>query len=251
MASEVCKVVIPSHKRHDRVLTTSAVANAILCVAQSQEHLYRACNPDIEIVTHPDDVVGLNPKRNWIIKHFGTVFQIDDDISDMKRVYTEPGEKVIVDAETAYQLIQQAADVAGQMGAFLFSFSHVPLPVGYNPLNPLTLTGYHTGCGHGVVKGSKLWYATEGINFNEDFWISCLNAFHHRYGYKDTRFYFAQKDTFVNRGGLAEFRNIEKEEEDFHYLQRVFGTEVITLKKPIVGKAELKHAWQKTMRLPF
>ena len=80
MGNEICKVVIPSHKRHDRVLTTSAVNNAILCVAESQASLYRACNPDIEVVTHPDSVIGLNPKRNWIIKHFGTVFQLDDDI---------------------------------------------------------------------------------------------------------------------------------------------------------------------------
>jgi hypothetical protein len=29
--------------------------------------------------------------------------------------------------------------------------------------------------------------------------------------YKDNRFYFAQQDTFVNRGGLAEFRNIDAE----------------------------------------
>ena len=248
MAIEICKVVIPSHKRHDRVLTTSAVANAILCVAESQAALYKACNPNIEIVTHPDSVIGLNPKRNWIIKHFGTVFQLDDDIHNLKRVYTEIGEKIAVDADTAYELIQQAADVATQMGAYLFSFSNVPAPVGFNTQKPITVTGYHTGCAHGVIKGSKLWYDT---NVNEDYFVSCLNAYHHRYSYKDSRFYWSQKDTFVSRGGLAEFRNIEREEEDFNFLQRVFGSEVITLKRNLPGKAELKHPFQKTMRLPF
>ncbi|MEA5257215.1 hypothetical protein VB264_05410 [Arcicella aquatica] len=66
-------------------------------------------------------------------------------------------------------------------------------------------------------------------------------------GWKDTRFYFAQKDTFVNRGGLAEFRNIEAEQKDFEYLQQIFGKEIITLRKN-QGKA---HEFQKSLRLPF
>lgn len=246
---EVCKVVIPSHKRHTRVLTTSVVENCIICVPESQAKAYRMCNPVDEIVTHPDTVVGLARKRDWIIKHFGNVFMLDDDIAGMKRVYTEPGESADVDEKTAYELIQAAADACRQMGAFLFSFAHAPTPVAYNPLNPIDLAGYHTGCAHGVLAGSRLWYSPE-IKVNEDYWISCLNAYEHRLSWKDTRFYFAQRDTFVNPGGLSEFRNLDSEEQDFQYLQRIFGAEVVTLKKA-GGKAKLRHPFQKTLKLPF
>ncbi len=240
------KIVIPSHKRFDRVLTTSAVAGAILCIEESQAKLYRACNPDIEIVTHPDSIKGLALKRDWIIKHFGDVFMLDDDISSMKRVYTEKGEETTVDAETASEIIRVTAQACKDSGLYLFGFSSAPNPIAFNSLNPIQLSGYFTGCAHGVLKGSKLWYNPE-IICNEDYWISCLNAHHHRGGWKDTRFYFAQKDTFVNRGGLAEFRNIKAEQKDFEYLQQIFGKEIITLRKN-QGKA---HEFQKSLRLPF
>ena len=246
---EVCKVVIPSHKRATRVRTTSVVGNAIICIPASQEAAYRLCNPKQEIVTHPDNVIGLARKRDWISRHFGNVFMLDDDIDTMQRVYTEPGERSAVDPLTAYDLIQSTADACRQAGAFLFSFAHVPAPVLYNPLNPIDLAGYHTGCAHGVMAGSKLWYSPE-IVVNEDYWISCLNAYEHRLSWKDTRFYFQQKDTFVNPGGLAEFRNVDAEEKDFDMLQRFFGKEVVTLKKSS-AKSKLRHPFQKTLKLPF
>jgi hypothetical protein len=225
------------------------VTNAIICVPDSQGDLYRRCNPADEIVTHPDSVVGLARKRDWIIRHFGDVFMLDDDIDAFRRVYAEPGEPADIDEHTTYELIQSAADACRQMGGFLFSFAHAPTPVAYNPLKPLDLAGYHTGCAHGVLSGSRLWYNPE-IKVNEDYWISCLNAFEYRFSWKDTRFYFAQKNTFVNPGGLSEFRNVDAEQDDFNLLQRVFGGDVVTLKKA-GGKTKLKHPFQKTLKLPF
>ncbi|OIN61178.1 GREB1-related protein [Arsenicibacter rosenii] len=246
---EVCKIVIPSHKRHTRVTTTSVVDGCIICVAESQEKAYRMCNPIDEIATHPDSVVGLARKRDWIINHFGSVFMLDDDIDSFRRLYTEKGESADVDAKDAYEIIQVTADAARQAGAYLFGFSSSPAPVSYNSLNPVQLSGYVTGCAHGVLKGSRLWYSPE-IRCNEDYWISCLNAYEHRLIWKDTRFYFDQRDTFVNAGGLAEFRNFGAEEQDFNYLQKIFGSDVVTLKKA-GGKSQLKHPFQKTISLPF
>lgn len=240
------KVVIPSHKRATRVLTTSAVENAILCVAESQADLYRKCNKGIEVVTHPDSVIGLARKRDWIIKYFGSVMMLDDDITHLTRIYTEKGEATMVEPDEAYDIIQMTANAAQQAGAYLFGFSTSPTPISYNSFNPIQLTGYVTGCAHGVLAGSKLWYNAD-IICNEDYWISLLNAYHHRLIWKDTRFYWAQKDTFVNRGGLAEFRNLEAEEKDFHLLRKVFG-EVVELRK---NKANAKHPFQKTLKLPF
>lgn len=241
------KVVIPSHKRWDRVSTICAVDNAILCVEESQAKVYAVCNPNIEIVSHPDSVKGLAAKRDWIINHFGSVFMLDDDVECLKRVYTEKGEETEVDSTIAYEIIQSTAAACSQAGFYGFGFSTSPTPLHFDSLNPIRLTGYLTGCAHGVLKGSKLWYNPD-IICNEDYWISCLNAYHHRGVYKDLRFYWDQRDTFVNRGGLAEFRNVEAEEADFKLLQKVFGKEVISLRK---NKGNMKHPFQKTLKLPF
>lgn len=47
------KIVIPSHKRHDRVFAKRLVLDPIICVAESQADIYRQYNPECEIVTHP------------------------------------------------------------------------------------------------------------------------------------------------------------------------------------------------------
>lgn len=86
------RIVIPSHKRHDRVFAKKLVNDPIICVAESQADLYRQFNPDCEIVTHPDDVVGLIPKRNWMAKHFRNLFMLDDDVHACKSICVEKGE---------------------------------------------------------------------------------------------------------------------------------------------------------------
>lgn len=57
-----CKIVIPSYKRADRVLTKEICKDVILCVPESQEEDYKNYNPDVEIVCHPDSVKGLPAK---------------------------------------------------------------------------------------------------------------------------------------------------------------------------------------------
>ncbi|GAB2954775.1 hypothetical protein GCM10027048_20370 [Hymenobacter coalescens] len=242
------QVVIPSHKRAGRILTLGVLPGAIVCIPESQLPEYRAAHPDAELVTHPDSVVGLAAKRNWMYQYFGNVLQLDDDITDFRRMYLPAGERMSIGPEQAMAIIQETAYAAKQAGAYLWGFNSNPNPTMYKALNPISLTGYITGCATGLLEGSKLWYNSQ-IVCNEDYWISCLNAHHHRIIWKDTRYTFIQKDTFVGQGGLAEFRNIDAERQDYELLRRCFG-EVIQKKKDSL-LAKRKHEFQKTMKLPF
>lgn len=242
------KIVIPSHKRHSRVRTTSAIYGAVLCVEESQADLYRKCNPGIEIITHPDSVIGLARKRDWIIKNIGSCFMLDDDIDGLRRLYTETGEEHAVHPATAYDIVQATAYAAKQAGCYLFGYHFSPNPQTFDSLNPIHMSGYVTGCAHGVLEGSKLWYNPD-IICNEDYWISLLNAYHHRKIWKDMRYYWTQKDTFTNRGGLAEFRSVESEEKDFKLLQQVFGDAIQLRTKG--NKEKQSHEFQKSLKLPF
>lgn len=241
------KIVIPSHKRPDNVLTKHVVSDSIVCVPESQAAEYAEHNPEIEVVTHPDTVKGLTLKRQWIYDHFGDVFMLDDDIKSMRRLYAQ-SDYLVKNKQLVREIIQNTAAAARQSGAFLFGFSKNPNPTSYRSMRPIELTGYITGCATGLLKGSKLFYDGR-INCNEDYWISCLNAYHHRIIYKDTRFVFEQAGTFTSKGGLAEFRNMKAEEDDFNYLQEMFG-EVVQLKAD-TSQRRRKHVFEKTMRLPF
>ncbi len=240
------KIVIPSHKRADRVLTTSVVADPIICVPESQLIEYHERNPGVELVAHPDTVVGLTAKRQWIYEHFGNVFMLDDDVVALKKVFDDG--RSITNKQMVREIIQATANAARQAGAFLFGFGKNPNPASFRSLKPISLTGYVTGCATGLLSGSRLWYNPK-IRCNEDYWISCLNAYYHRIIWRDERFTFIQKDTFTNPGGLAEFRNMEAEKKDFEYLKECFG-DVIQLKTD-TSHRKRRHQFEKAIKLPF
>jgi len=243
-------IVIPSHRRADRVRTVKTVRNAILCVAEAQADEYRRYNPETEIVTHPDDLIGLAPKRNWICERFGSVMMLDDDLTRFSRLYVEPNSlrpSRITPPET-YEIIQQTSRAARAIGAYLFGFSSVADARNYKPQRPFRLTGYCNGSSFGLLAGSRVFFHKEAVAV-EDYFASLINAYYHRYALFDLRFGFVQERTFKNRGGQSEFRSMKTEETDFRFLKRMFGPAIES--RPRTERGRPSHEWQRVIRLPF
>jgi hypothetical protein len=245
---EIVKVVCPSHKRPDNVAAKNAVTNLILCVAESQAPAYEEHNPELEIVTHPDDVIGLHAKRQWIYQHFGDVFMVDDDVVRLRDLQSPGGTPYYVDPDVAYQHVQQTAWIAQQLGVYLFGFNHVMRPEMSHPMDPYRFTGYIPGHSTGILKGSRLYWNPE-LKTTDDYWISCLNAYHHRKVVKDLRFVWDQKDTFRGKGGQSDHRTMNVERESTAILRKYFGN--VIQKKRDSHVAKRKHEEQRTLKLPF
>lgn len=219
-------IVIPSHKRHDRVFAKRLVLNPIICVAESQADLYRQYNPDCEIVAHPDDVVGLIPKRNWMARHFGELFMIDDDVHAVKNLVVEKGEPgVIRDPEKVTEIINSLYELACMLDVHLFGFTSRISPVMYDESGFYSLSKMITGCSYGVRYNKNVWW-NEEIKLKEDFWISCYMKYKERRILTDLRYNFSQKSTFVNAGGLAAFRNQEEERRSILFIKKNFGDSI-------------------------
>ena len=219
-------IVIPSHKRHDKVFAKKLVLNPIICVAESQADLYRQYNPDCEIVTHPDDVIGLIPKRNWMAKHFGELFMIDDDVHAVKNLVVEKGEPgVIRDPERVTEIINSLYELACMLDVHLFGFTSRISPVMYDESGFYSLSKMITGCSYGVRYNKNVWW-NEEIKLKEDFWISCYMKYKERRILTDLRYNFSQKSTFVNAGGLAAFRNQEEERRSILFIKKNFGDSI-------------------------
>ena len=219
-------IVIPSHKRHDRVFAKRLVLNPIICVAESQADLYRQYNPDCEIVAHPDDVVGLMPKRNWMARHFGELFMIDDDVHAVKNLVVEKGEPgVIRDPEKVTEIINSLYELACMLDVHLFGFTSRISPVMYDESGFYSLSKMITGCSYGVRYNKNVWW-NEEIKLKEDFWISCYMKYKERRILTDLRYNFSQKSTFVNAGGLAAFRNQEEERRSILFIKKNFGDSI-------------------------
>lgn len=219
-------IVIPSHKRHDKVFAKKLVLNPIICIAESQADLYRQFNPECEIVTHPDDVIGLIPKRNWMAKHFGELFMIDDDVHAVKNLVVEKGEPgVIRDPEKVTEIINSLYELACMLDVHLFGFTSRISPVMYDESGFYSLSKMITGCSYGVRYNKNVWW-NEEIKLKEDFWISCYMKYKERRILTDLRYNFSQKSTFVNAGGLAAFRNQEEERRSILFIKKNFGDSI-------------------------
>ena len=220
------RIVIPSHRRHDRVFAKYLVEDPIICVAKSQAELYRRWNPDCEIVTHPDDVVGLVPKRNWMARHFRDLFMLDDDVDACKRLYAVKGEPARVrDKGEITRVIRELHEMACLLDVHLWGFTSRISPVMYDETEWLCLDKMVTGCSYGVRYNKNTWW-NEELRLKEDFWISCYMKHTERRVLTDLRYNFEQKATFVNAGGLSAIRNQDEERRSILFMRKCFGAAV-------------------------
>ena len=247
------RIVIPSHKRAEKVLAKRLVVDPIICVAESQAESYRRCNPDCEIVTHPDDVVGLIPKRNWMAKHFGDIFMLDDDVHNCKRLFCEKGEPIAEkDPKKITSIIQQLHELAVMTDVHVFGFTSKTTPVMYDEFQWFSFMHMITGCSYGVRYNKNTWW-NEELRLKEDFWISCYAKYKERRVLTDLRYSFSQKGTFVSAGGLASIRNQEEERRSILFIRKSFGESIILKGATNSGKNKTKQCveYNISARFPF
>lgn len=244
-------VIIVSHKRANNVLTTKAIDKCILCVPESQADDYRQNNPGVEILAHPDDVIGLSPKRQWILEKMGDCFQVDDDVLFVKRVYVKDYKKhpLRLTPEEAYNLIQDEYEIVKQTKAKLFGFNRMANPLGYSGGEPVMMNKYICGGGLGIIADGNLFFPDFPYFVGEDYWINALNAYYNRYSYIDARFAFEFQETEARAGGCSDYRTEERRKETYFFLKQKFG-DAIKLKKTTTIKKTI-NKWEKTLNIPY
>lgn len=228
MAEEIVKVIIPSHKRAGKVSTIKHISNAIICIPEAQYKDYLEYYDKDILICHPDSIIGLPPKRQWIYETFHDVFMVDDDSDGMHRLWPtiRMGSKGKTDPVDTYDIIQQTADTAKQLGAKLFSFGRHVRPITCDSLEPFRFGPELCGGEIGIFYDGKLFWPSFDIQ-KEDIWISLLNAFYNRYMFIDSRFAFGFKKTFVNPGGCTDTRMKESELCAIKWLKGQFGNVVV------------------------
>ena len=233
------EVIIPSHKRAGKMLTHHILPDAKVCVPESQEDEYRKAYPHMTIITHPDSVVGLLAKRQWILDTFEDVFMVDDDIIGMRNLVKEmgtPRSEMYVKGDMLMAIIERARDTAEQLGAYLYGFTDMANPLMYDGRKPFNLTGYVRGSTMGIRKGSKLWFNTD-ITTCGGLWVSLLNAYHHRIAFRDARYGAHIKDTGTALGGMSDYRTEAAYIRDREILEEFFGRDAVKEKQPVRTKA--------------
>lgn len=247
-------IFIPSKGRAGMVTTHKHFWPVQLCIAESEKDAYAAAHPEIPIVTHPDSIVGLKAKWNWMYAELGSFFSIDDDAGALIWLGMGPGEpQTKYSKEIAYEIVQATADVAKQMGSYLFSFGRHSDPRNFRPQNPMGLSGAMSlqGC-FGWLAGSKLYFPDDPYFPFGDYFISALNAYHHRFLFRDDRYAILHtQKTFQGTGGGSFFRNSYHMERGAKEMMRLFGDSVQMKTKNVDQRGQRSHRWEINLTVPW
>lgn len=241
-------VVIPSAGRAKTITTHRAFARSVVCIPAAEEAAYRASNPELELMAHPDSVKGISLKRQWIYEKYGDVLMVDDDVRFVTTRHYEGNKNQRLTKQEANDLVDATAESARELGVYLFGFGTTSVPTTYNDRQPIRITGFVAGYAMGLLKGSKLWFPAEAAT-TEDMWISALNAHFHRLCFVDERYgmnigpHWSAKAT----GGMALVRTNETEKEGTEFLRRAFGSAIVRKQRTALAE----HSWARSLRVPW
>lgn len=245
-------IVVPTHGRAGRVLTLKILPDVPLCVAESQAPAYRTAYPDTELIVHPDEVVGIAPKRQWLLDRHEKVMMLDDDLKAMIDLSAPAGEDAKVrDPQRVRDLVANLFDTGEQVGAYAVGFSSYADPALYRPHRPFSLGNFLSGYAMGLRRSPKvrLPYPHAPWLLTDDLYVTGMNAYHHRLVFQDLRYGFAAAKTWVGTGGMATHRTWETVVKNEQYLKELFGDAVV--RRQDSGRATRTVEIALTMRWPW
>ena len=248
-------IVIPSMGR-PHLLNTHKVfdpSRIEVCVPAAEVLIYQEAHPQLKIVGHPDSVVGIAAKRQWIYEQYGDVVMIDDDIRRVVHMEHGLGEKAhYLNMDEATDLVDRLERECREFGAYLFGVSSSADVRNFVSPFPFRVTGWVNGGFTGLLKGSKLAY-NPAVMCAEDFWISALNAYHHRKCWVDTRYGLIDirgGGTMRTEGGMSFTRSLEREKNDNKILRQFFG-DAIGKHRVNPGRVTQLHEFQRSFSVPW
>lgn len=224
------KIVIPTHNRPGKVVTTSLFddpTDYLLCVEEGQVEAYRKNYPGCEYLVHSNALKGLTPKRQWICDTVGDVFMMDDDVDMVIDMGASPGEPNKVRGDRLVSIIDRHHTTAADLGVKLYGFPVAGNPMAYSPMHPFRFNIIVQEHAFGMVRGdSKLWFHPGIVGTNAD-WLTCLNMHHHRIGLFDMRYGFNHTGTFTAPGGMQGIRTRRTRESDVDVMEDAFGSDIV------------------------
>lgn len=202
--------VIVSHKRPENVEhMTELFPFAIWCISESDSKKYNL--PEERKIVHPDSVLGLGRKRQWILDNVDSeiVFQIDDDIKKVVCVVGNHFRK-IEDPARIFEVLYFNNHSAKEIGASACSFTQSNNDTRkFIASKPFTLNTWCEGSAIGIIGRHN--YFDKDMLTKVDIDFSLRELLNNRYVYVDKRFSLVN-DRFNNRGGSSDLRTKEKDE---------------------------------------
>ena len=219
-------IVCPSYKRPSRVDTLIYLPSCTVYVSTVEEAEYKKHYPKANIV-------GVDPKyqgnvcriRNKILDDHqgGIVLIIDDDLNYIG--YHENKKMVkLKNEDEVKSFLHKYTVIALDLGVRLWGINLSPDRQNYREQAPFSLTSY-IGSPFMVHINPELRF-DERFSLKEDydFTLQCLNRY--RKVLRVNKFVYAVRQA-EQTGGVADYRNIDREMEQLKLLQKKWGKDIV------------------------
>lgn len=168
-------VAIPSKGRPFKSPSKELLKSAVLFVPEYEAEEYRKIYK--EVVAVPNDVKGITPTRNWILKNTDDrrVVFVDDDLKIQGRFILKPDgygikHKKMTEAEWLREF-ERLFDVTESLGWKIFGVNTENSKISYKVSKPLVFKGYVLASCMGIVSDGTMYF-DETYKVKEDYEIS-------------------------------------------------------------------------------
>lgn len=229
-------VNVPSYKRSERVKTAEYLPYAKVWVDCKEYDDYKRNNPDFNIIACPEGVQGnLCRVRNYIMKQefdngADVVLILDDDYYKIGRFDFNADEnwayeEHYLDADEVLIMVEKYSIMANDLGAKFWGLNCGGDRWNYRHDTPFSTRSYIGGPFQCFLKGNRCWY-DEQFYLKQDFDMTLQQLNLERVVLRvNSHHYYCNQST--NKGGLAAFRNREREYEETMALQKKWGTQIV------------------------
>lgn len=219
------EIVIVSRKRpHICADTTNKLfPTAKVSVAEEEARDYYLAGIDkSRLLLHPNDIVGISKKRNWVLRNVKdeTCVMVDDDCEFFMALVGEKPRR-IREPEAILAILKNSEACAKALGLGMFGFNQAWDIRKFCQFKPFSFVGYAPGI-VGII-GRDIWY-DENQMVHDDVDYAMQQIMKHRVVWIDDRFgYVSRIQTTKMSGGCQGLNSAAADRKECMYLKKKWG----------------------------
>ena len=252
------KYCIPSYHRADTIKTINYVPCAKVYVSPEDYEDYIKFNPKFKenIIKCPEGIQGTPDGKgkiktmNWILdtemKDDNTcIIFLDDDITCLMKTMRKEKD-IPISTEEFLEMNENYCILAREWGIGIWSYNTNADPLSYKEYLPFSVHAYLDGSHLAFVKKNELRF-DERFTVKEDVDMVLQQIQKYHKVLRVNRYYYKVKG-FEGKGGVQEFRTVEKEKEQFKMFRKKWG-DVVIQNKPRGKKASKMRGYNGAVRI--
>jgi len=217
---------IPTYRRADDVPSLKLFPYGVLFVAKTEVPEYKKNYPDATIVEHPDEIKGLTPKLNFILRYaidngYDGIVKVDDDFEECIALTPH---RYTMTVEETQELLESMFVLCLDADTNLFTFIQTADVRRYEGHQPFRLfSSVRIGIYGVLLKDQKPQFFDERFRLKQDIDYAFQTMYNKKKMIVDTRYSFKYRKTMESTGGCSVYRNTESELESIKMLKRKWG----------------------------